>query len=93
MIMLKRRYVYEDVDRWGNVRIYFWRGRGHRKVRCTENPGTEAFDRAYHELSKAMRVNSSQRRVMLPNTVRFGGWPQNTSIQCRSSSWTLGPNM
>src|SRR5262245_31886974 len=52
MIMLKRRYVYEDVDRWGNVRIYFWRGMGQRKFRCTERPGTEAFDKAYHEWLK-----------------------------------------
>jgi len=52
MIMLKRRYVYEDVDRWGNVRVYFWRGRGQRKFRCAEKPGTEQFDRAYHEWLK-----------------------------------------
>src|SRR5262245_37844576 len=56
VITLKRRYVYEDVDRWGNVRIYFWRGRGQRKVRCTENPGTEAFDNAYHDWLKQSEV-------------------------------------
>lgn len=40
-------YVYEDLDRHGNVRIYFWRGKGHRKVRIREQPGTKAFRDAY----------------------------------------------
>ena len=31
---VKFRYIYEDVDRHGNVRIYFWRGKGHRKCAC-----------------------------------------------------------
>jgi len=52
VIRIERRYVYEDVDRHGNVRIYFWRGKGHRKVRISERPGTEEFDRRYHELLK-----------------------------------------
>lgn len=46
--MLDRlRYVYEDVDRHGNVRIYVWRGRGHPKIRIREKPGTPEFRRAY----------------------------------------------
>lgn len=40
-------YVHEDLDRHGNVRIYFWRGKGHRKVRIREQPGTKAFRDAY----------------------------------------------
>ena len=47
---IKRKYVYEDVDRWGNVRLYFWRGRGYRKARIVERPGSEEFDHRYHEL-------------------------------------------
>lgn len=46
------RYVYEDVDRHGSVRIYFWRGKGHRKVRLREKPGTLEFRTAY-EAAKA----------------------------------------
>src|SRR5262245_11328461 len=42
--------VYEDVDRHGNVRTYSWRGKGHRKVRIHEKPGSEEFDKRYHEL-------------------------------------------
>jgi integrase len=52
MISIERRYVYEDVDRHGNVRTYFWRGKGHRKVRIHEKRGTEEFDKRYHELMR-----------------------------------------
>ena len=38
-MQIKYRYVYEDVDRHGNVRLYFQRGKGQRKVRITARPG------------------------------------------------------
>jgi hypothetical protein len=37
------RYLVEDVDRHGNVRIYF-RRKGQPKIRLREVPGTNAFD-------------------------------------------------
>jgi integrase len=40
------RYIVEDVDRHGNIRIYV-RVPGRRKVRIRERPGTEAFLAAY----------------------------------------------
>jgi integrase len=40
------RYVVEDIDRHGNVRIYF-RRKGRPKVRLNETPGTYAFDQEY----------------------------------------------
>jgi integrase/recombinase XerD len=43
---IRLRYVIEDVDRFGNVRIYV-RPPGRRKVRIREMPGTDAFMRAY----------------------------------------------
>lgn len=46
-MQIELRHVYEDTDRHGNVRIYFWRGKGHRKVRIRENPGTKPFRDAY----------------------------------------------
>jgi integrase len=46
--MLDRlQYVYEDMDRHGNVRIYVWRGKGHAKIRIRETPGTKEFRKAY----------------------------------------------
>jgi site-specific recombinase XerD len=47
VIMVKYQYVYEDVDRHGNVRIYFWR-KGRKKVRIRARPGSHEFDIAYH---------------------------------------------
>ncbi|HRD77990.1 MAG TPA: tyrosine-type recombinase/integrase [Hyphomicrobiaceae bacterium] len=44
---IKLRYVHEDVDRHGNVRIYFKRP-GERKVRLRGEPGSEGFMAAYH---------------------------------------------
>ncbi|MFZ4807192.1 MAG: tyrosine-type recombinase/integrase [Hyphomicrobiaceae bacterium] len=49
MITVRMRYVYEDTDRHGNVRLYFWRKPG-RKIRIRARPGTEEFARTYHEL-------------------------------------------
>ena len=50
MIAIKFRYVYEDCDRHGNMRLYFCPGRGRRKVRIYETPGTPAFSARYHQL-------------------------------------------
>lgn len=46
-MQIELRHVYEDTDRHGNVRIYFWRGKGHRKIRIRETPGTKPFRDAY----------------------------------------------
>lgn len=76
MVVLKRRYVYEDVDRWGNVRVYFWRGKGHKKIRIPESPGTEEFDRHYHELiraSEAGETKSPPSTAPAENTLRWLG--------------------
>jgi hypothetical protein len=43
---IRLQYVIEDVDRFGNVRIYV-RQPGRRKVRIREMPGTDAFMAAY----------------------------------------------
>lgn len=60
MITVKIPYVHEDVDRHGNVRIYFWR-KGQRKVRMRETPGTEAFEKRYREL-----LNESEQGLLRP---------------------------
>src|SRR5262247_3179464 len=52
---LRRRHLHVEVDRWGNRRVYFRVGRGPR-VRIREAPGTEEFDKRYHELSRRWRA-------------------------------------
>jgi integrase len=44
------RYIHDDQDRHGNVRIYFWRGKGQPKIRMRERPGTVAFDAEYRRI-------------------------------------------
>src|SRR5262249_49078846 len=48
-------YIYEDVDHHGNVRIHFWRGKGHRKVRLREKAGSPEFHREYQAVGLSLR--------------------------------------
>jgi integrase/recombinase XerD len=48
MISLRFRYVVEDVDRHGNVRLYF-RRRGEPKRRLPGVPGSEEFMAEYQD--------------------------------------------
>jgi integrase len=41
------RYLIEDVDRHGNIRIYFRLKKGQPKIRLKALPGTEEFDTEY----------------------------------------------
>jgi integrase len=65
------RYVAEDVDRHGNVRIYF-RRKGQRKIRLTEVPGTVAFDAEYQRaFSGALKPPTNQHGAAMPGTMRW----------------------
>jgi integrase len=75
MVAVNYAYVYEDRDRHGNVRVYFWRGAGTRKVRLREVPGTEAFDKAYRELmrqSDAGELAATSRPDAAPGKPQHG---------------------
>src|ERR1700719_3144389 len=41
------RYLVEDVDRHGNIRIYFRLKKGQPKIRLKALPGTDEFDKEY----------------------------------------------
>ena len=58
-MLVKFRYVHRDVDRHGNVRLYFQR-KGGPKIRLREEPGSEAFSKAYHAL---LQPSSTARAV------------------------------
>lgn len=70
MLTDRMLYVYETKNRHGNVAIYFWRGKGHRKMRIREKPGTPEFRVAYNAalaldtVSKSIR--NKDRRIALP---------------------------
>jgi integrase len=52
MLVIKVLYVVEDVDRHGNVRLYFRRP-GQRKIRLRGKPGTPEFQREYEDALEA----------------------------------------
>src|SRR6266853_712154 len=66
------RFLVEDVDRHGNLRIYF-RRKGQPKIRLTEMPGTAAFDAEYQRaLNAALKPPSaSQHGAVMPETMRW----------------------
>ena len=46
MVWAKPKYIVEDIDRHGNVRVYFCR-RGQRKIRIHALPNSPEFWEAY----------------------------------------------
>ena len=66
---LKRRHLHVEVDRWGNRRVYFRVGRGPR-VRLREVPGTEEFDKTYHDFVR--RHAAGELKSVLGHGVKPG---------------------
>jgi hypothetical protein len=66
------RFLVEDVDRHGNVRVYF-RRKGQRKIRLSETPGTDAFDQEYQRAFRGETKAAPARGngVALPGTMRW----------------------
>jgi hypothetical protein len=66
------RFLVEDVDRYGNIRIYF-RRKGKPKIRLRETPGTDAFDKEYQRAfrSELIPPSANQRSVAVPGTMRW----------------------
>ena len=69
MVTIKFQYVWRDVDRHGNIRIYFAR-RGQRKVRINETPGTPEFSSRYHQLVEQSQNGVLSREPEKPATIR-----------------------
>jgi integrase len=64
------RYSYEDVDRHGNVRVYF-RRLGYPKIRLREHPGTPEFEAEYQRAFAGKVVKPAQKGVHLKGSM---GW-------------------
>jgi integrase len=72
---LTRRHLHEEPDRWGNIRVYFRVGRGPR-VRIREVPGTQEFDKRYHDLMRrhaAGELKAAPRDTINAGTFRWLG--------------------
>ena len=66
------RFAVEDVDRHGNVRVYF-RRKGQPKIRLRELPGTAAFDAEYQRAfsGKLKPPSTDQHTVVVPGTMSW----------------------
>jgi integrase len=66
------RYLVEDVDRHGKVRIYF-RRKGQAKILLKERPGTAAFEAEYQLAfrGKLKPASTSQHTLATPQTMRW----------------------
>jgi site-specific recombinase XerD len=66
VLVIKFRYVHKDIDRHGNVRIYFMR-RGQRKVRIREALGSVQFLKRYHDILRASENGELSPAVSAPS--------------------------
>jgi integrase/recombinase XerD len=82
---IRLQYVIEDVDRFGNVRIYV-RPPGRRKVRIREMPGTDAFMQAY--LAAMAGETVSERPLSLTsNHAKSGSFSRLCLAYYASADW------
>lgn len=69
------RYIHEDVDRNGNVRVYYRRSRGWPKWRMTDPVGSAAFMAAYEELNAlSLDEQWARKRGTEVRRVTSGSW-------------------
>ncbi len=61
-MQIRLPFVVQDVDRHGNVRVYF-RRRGLKKVRIHEVPGTPEFSETYHRLMEQAETGALSQAV------------------------------
>lgn len=83
-VLFKKRYVYEDTDRHGNVRTWFWRGKGHKKCRVRVKRGSSEFDALYHEWLRRTEAGESKpapRDAPKPHTLRWLGVQYSSSTE------------
>lgn len=67
------RYVVEDIDRHGNVRLYF-RRKGQLKIRLRETPGSALFEEEYFRAFRgeiAAPSTPAKHGIAAPGTMRW----------------------
>jgi len=73
MLTLKLRYILEDTDRHGNVRVYF-RKRGMPKVRLRGSPGSDEFMVQYNALLSGKPLNAGSGDQKAIGRPKPGSW-------------------
>jgi hypothetical protein len=88
LMIVKRRYdyVHQDVDRHGNVRVFFRRRMGDKKIRIREKIGTPEFEQRHKELLAQAETGAFKPEPVNapdPHTLRWLGvkWIGSTEFQ------------
>lgn len=69
MVRVRLKYVVEDVDRHGSVRLYF-RRKGAQKIRLRGVPGSEEFMQAYKDALNNVVAAPRQAKRVIPGSFR-----------------------
>ena len=70
-MILRLKYLVQDIDRWGNVRSYV-RIKGRPKARIRGLPGSEEFMAAYHAALSQIGGAAERRKYKGPAQGSFG---------------------
>jgi integrase len=73
-VTVRAKYLYEIPDRHGNRRVYFWRGKGHPRVRILETPGSAEYWNRYAELRDAVPAVATTRAPERTLGWLYGQW-------------------
>lgn len=67
------KHLYEEMDRHGNVRIYYRKSRRGNRIRMRERPGTQAFEAEYKraQANSANSANSAKSTGPIPGSIRW----------------------
>jgi hypothetical protein len=58
-------YCYAELSRHGRLQVYFWRGKGHPKVRIREEPNTQEFMAAYWAIRNGQALSGQMAALGL----------------------------
>jgi integrase/recombinase XerD len=91
MVKIRLKYLVEDFDRHGNVRLYV-RVRGKKKIRIREQFGTDAFMTAYHaaiagKLDDPRNARKAKRGSLSHLCQLYYGSPRFLSYDLSTQSW------
>lgn len=76
VITVNFEYVHRDVDRHGNLRLYFRRRKGERKLRIRATPGTPAFQSQYEAARALAEAGSLGHALPDDNSARSAAPPK-----------------
>jgi len=71
MTMKRPLYLHRTITRHGRVAWYFWRGRGHKKIRINGEYGTVEFNNSYASALAGTTVIEPEKAKETPETLAW----------------------